>query len=58
MVLLHRDIVAWLIESQDPWARGVEYLHCGAVEHAKWGLLGWKRRMQYLPRRFRLRQGS
>lgn len=58
MVLLHRDIVAWLIESQDPWTRGVEYLHYGAVEHAKWGLLGWKRRMQYLPRRFRLRQGS
>jgi hypothetical protein len=51
MVLLHLEIMRWLLESGDPMARGVRVVLYGAAEHGREGLLTWKKRAGFDPMR-------
>jgi hypothetical protein len=54
MMLLHHEIVRWLIEASEPAARDAKVLLYGAVEHGGAGLLTWKKRAGFTPGRLRL----
>ena len=49
MLLLHREIVRWLIEAREPEVQGVRALLYGALEHGGEGLLTWKKRAGFVP---------
>jgi len=55
MLLLHREIVRWLIEAREPAAKGASVLLYGAAEHGGAGLLTWKKRAGFVPGLLRLR---
>lgn len=55
MLLLHREIVRWLIEAREPAAKGASVLLYGAAEHGGPGLLTWKKRAGFVPGLLRLR---
>lgn len=54
MLLLHHEIVRWLIEAPEPAAGGAKVLLYGAAEHGGAGLLTWKKRAGFVPGRLRL----
>lgn len=54
MMLLHRDIVRWLIEQPEAAARAARVLLYGAAEHGGVGLLTWKKRAGFRPARLRV----
>jgi hypothetical protein len=54
MLLLHHEIVRWLIEGSEPAATGARVLLYGAAEHGGEGLLTWKKRAGFRPGRLRL----
>jgi len=54
MMLLHHEIVRWLIEAPEPAAEGARVLLYGAAEHGGAGLLTWKKRAGFVPRRLRM----
>jgi hypothetical protein len=54
MLLLHHEIVRWLIAQEEPAAQGAKVLLYGAAEHGGTGLLTWKKRAGFRPGRLRL----
>ena len=54
MLLVHHEIVRWLIDGPEPAARGAKVLLYGAAEHGGAGLLTWKKRAGFVPGRLRL----
>jgi len=54
MMLLHHEIMRWLIETPEPAATGAKVLLYGAAEHGGTGLLTWKKRAGFVPGRLRL----
>ena len=54
MLLLHHEIMRWLIEAPEPAAKGAKILLYGAAEHGGEGLLIWKKRAGFVPGRLRL----
>jgi hypothetical protein len=54
MLLLHHEIVRWLIAQAEPAAEGAKVLLYGAAEHGGVGLLTWKKRAGFRPGRLRL----
>jgi hypothetical protein len=54
MMLLHHQIMRWLIEAPEPAARNAKVLLYGAAEHGGAGLLTWKKRAGFVPGRLRL----
>ncbi|HWI86811.1 MAG TPA: hypothetical protein VNT42_10890 [Sphingomonas sp.] len=58
MLVLHHQIVRWLIEAQEPAARGARALLYGAAEHGGKGLLTWKKRAGFSAGRLRLTEPS
>lgn len=54
MLLLHHQIMRWLIEAPEPAARNAKVLLYGAAEHGGAGLLTWKKRAGFVPGRLRV----
>jgi len=54
MLLLHHEIVRWLIDAPEPAAEEAKVLLYGAAEHGGAGLLTWKKRAGFVPGRLRL----
>ncbi|WP_420137576.1 hypothetical protein [Sphingomonas sp.] len=54
MLLLHHQIVRWLIDAPEPAAKGARILLYGAAEHGGAGLLTWKKRAGFRPVKLRL----
>ena len=54
MLLLHHEIMRWLIEAPEPAAKGAKALLYGAAEHGGAGLLTWKKRAGFVPGRLLL----
>jgi hypothetical protein len=54
MMLLHHEIMRWLIEAPEPAARDAKALLYGAAEHGGPGLLTWKKRAGFVPGRLRV----
>jgi hypothetical protein len=52
MKLLLADAMKWLLDRQVPSVRGIRYLHYGAIEHGRAGLVAWKQRFGFGPLRF------
>lgn len=51
MILMHMEIMRWLLDSGDPLAEGVGAVVYGAAEHGGEGLLTWKKRAGFTPAR-------
>jgi hypothetical protein len=51
MMLLHHEIMRWLIEAPEPAAKDTRFLLYGAAEHGGEGLLTWKKRAGFVPGR-------
>lgn len=49
MMLLHREVLVWLLRPENSMARGARYLTYGAIEQGSSGLLFWKRRAMFTP---------
>jgi hypothetical protein len=47
--LLFADAMRWLLDRQAPSVRGIRYLHYGAIEHGRAGLVAWKQRFGFQP---------
>jgi hypothetical protein len=47
--LLFANAMRWLLDRQSPNVRGIRYLHCGAIEHGRTGLIAWKQRFGFEP---------
>lgn len=58
MNLLHVQLVNILLQREDPWLCGVEYLSYGALEQGREGLAFWKRKAQFQPYRLQFRENS
>lgn len=54
MMLLHHQIVRWLIDAPEPAARDAHILLYGAAEHGGDGLLTWKKRAGFRPAKLRV----
>ncbi|MFD1332351.1 hypothetical protein ACFQ4O_10110 [Methylopila musalis] len=49
MILMHMEIMRWLLESGDPLTDGLGVVVYGAAEHGGEGLLTWKKRAGFAP---------
>jgi hypothetical protein len=49
MILLHLELMRWLLDSGEPMTRGVRAVLYGALEHGRDGLLVWKKRAGFEP---------
>jgi hypothetical protein len=47
--LLFVDAMNWLLDRRHQSVRGIRYLHYGAMEHGRFGLVAWKRRFGFKP---------
>lgn len=49
MMLLHNNMIEWLLDASNTWARGVCYVTFGAIEQGNEGLLFWKKKALFVP---------
>jgi hypothetical protein len=54
--LLFADAMKWLLDRKDSGVRGIRYLHYGAIEHGRAGLVAWKQRFGFEPLLFKWRE--
>jgi hypothetical protein len=47
--LLFANAMSWLLDRGHPSLRGIHYLHYGAIEHGRAGLVAWKQRFGFKP---------
>lgn len=49
MMLLHIQLLEWLLDNDNPLAHGVEFITYGAIEQGNNGLFFWKRKALFTP---------
>lgn len=49
MMLLHSEIVKWLLDIDNAYAVGVHFVTYGAMEQGGEGLFFWKRKALFVP---------
>ncbi|NML24719.1 hypothetical protein [Zoogloea dura] len=49
MMLLHMDIIRWLLRADAPESQGIQYITYGCLEQGGEGLLFWKRKARFEP---------
>jgi len=50
MMLLHVNLVEWLLDPENRWASGVRQVTYGAIEQGSEGLFFWKKKALFVPR--------
>jgi hypothetical protein len=49
MMLLHRELMKWLLDESNTLAQGIDALTYGAIEQGGHGLMFWKKKAQFQP---------